>query len=177
MGRQGTVDHQTMDWLAKLLFDVRPARWASGGSWRLEFLGAPRHDRALAAIALALIGTWGVWFLYRKEGRAIRLSMRLFLASLRLLVLGMVVIMLLEPLLIFTRLEMIPSNLIVLKDVSESIGLSDSYPDAAQADQIAAALGLPGRANELRKQTRAQLADRLLKAGPLEKLSAGGDRQ
>ncbi|HEY8750794.1 MAG TPA: hypothetical protein VIM11_22610 [Tepidisphaeraceae bacterium] len=166
-----------MDWLAKLLFGVKPARWAAGGHWRLEFLAAPRHDMALVAGLVAMIGAWGVWYLYRKEGRGIRLPMQAVLAGLRMIVLVMVVVMMLEPELVFTRQEMIPSNLVVLKDASDSIQLRDAYADTAQAEQIAAAMELPGKTNELRQQTRAQLADRLLKNGLLEKLSADGDRR
>src|SRR3954454_20487215 len=166
-----------MDQLVRLLFGVKPSRWAEGGRWHLEFLALPRHDMALAAVAAALVGAWGVWYLYRREGRGIRLPTRLAPGGLRLVVLGIVVAMLLEPALVFTRREMIPSHLIVLKDASESVELRDAYADAAQADRIAAAMGLAGRANDLRQLTRAHLADRVLKAGLLDALAAGGDRR
>ena len=82
-----------------------------------------------------------------------------------------------EPVLVFTRREMIQSNLIVLKDASESVELRDAYLDTKQADAMAAALGLPGKANDLRQQTRAQLADHVLNSGLLAKLAANDDRK
>lgn len=166
-----------MDWLAKQLFGVKPARWAAGGSWRLEFLALPRHDAALAAVVLALAGLWGIWFLYRREGRGLGIRIRLLLAGLRVVVLAALIVMLLEPVLVFTRQEMIPSNLVVLKDASDSVQLRDAYPDAAQAADVAAAVGLAGKASEFRQLTRAQLADRVLAAGLLDRLAAGGDRR
>jgi hypothetical protein len=89
----------------------------------------------------------------------------------------MVVVMLLEPVLVFVRKEMIQSNLLVLKDASDSLELRDAYADGAQADQVAGALGLAWKANELRQQKRSQLGERVLNRGLLEKLAASGDRR
>lgn len=165
-----------MDWLIQHLLRIRAASWAQGGDWSIEFAAIPRHDIALAVLALVAVGVWGVWYLYKREGRTISLRMRVLLAGLRLIVLASVVVMLLEPVLVFSRKETDPSNLIVLKDGSESMSLRDAYIDLAQADKVAAALGLPGQAGELRQRTREDLASHVLKNGLMEKLAAGGDR-
>src|SRR5687767_4197094 len=165
-----------MRWFLEHLLGVDPATWAEGGRWRVELLALPRQDRALLAAALVMLGAWGVWYLYRREGRTIGLVTRWFLASLRLVVLAAVLVMLLEPVLVFTRQEWVPSNLLVLRDASESMDVRDAYPDAALAERVAAALALPGKAGDLRKLTRSELARRVMDAGLADHLGAGGDR-
>ncbi len=166
-----------MNWLLQHLLRIKPATWAAGGSWRVELLALPRHDQALAAAAIAALSVWGVFHLYRREGRTIGPITRWSLATLRLTVLCALVLMLLEPVLVFTRQEFVPSILIVLKDASESMDLRDAYVDATHADGIAKALALPGNVAELRQRTRGELADRALFSGLSDALGAGGDRQ
>lgn len=165
-----------MDWLIRHLLNIRPASWAEGGHWSLDLASLPRSDLALAAGALAIFGIWGVWWLYRREGRGLGVPIRCLLAGLRLIVLACAVGMLLEPVLVFSRDEWVPSNLIVLQDRSESMDLRDAYADAGEAQKIATTLGLPGGAAELRQRSRAELAGRVMESGLLDRLAANGDR-
>src|SRR5262245_6317988 len=165
-----------MDWLIRHLLKIKPAGWAEGGHWNVDFASVPRNDLALAAGALAIFGIWGVWWLYRKEGRGLGVPIRCVLAGLRLIVLGSVLVMLLEPVLVFSQDEWIASNLIVLKDQSESMDLRDAYADTGEALRVSAALSLPGGSAELRQRTRGELAAKVLESGLLEKLAANGDR-
>ncbi len=164
-----------MRWLLEHLLRIQTDS-AANSRWRLELLSLPRHDSALLAGAVALLGIFMVWLLYRREGKTIRTLTRYVLLSLRLIVLASVVFMLLEPVIVFTRVDHVPSNLLVLRDASESSDLRDAYADAAQADRLAAALNLSGKTKELRERTRRQLADRALEGGLLNKLGANGDR-
>jgi hypothetical protein len=162
--------------LIHILLGVDPAPWAEGGSWRLEWLAWPRGDWALAALLFIIAATWGVLWLYRREGRNLALPVRVMLATLRMVAMLGIVVMLLEPVIVFTRKEWVPSNLLVLLDRSDSKDLRDAWVEQPLAERTAAALRLDGGADELRRQSRASLAERALAGGLSEKLAAGGAR-
>lgn len=162
--------------LIHILLGVDPAPWAEGGGWRLEWLAWPRGDWTLAILFFIAAATWGVLWLYRREGRNLALPVRVMLTTLRMLALLGLVAMLLEPVIVFTKQEFVPSNLLVLLDRSESMDLRDAYVDAPRAERTATALALPGGADELRQRSRASLVDRVLFNGLSEKLGAAGDR-
>lgn len=162
--------------LFNILFGLNPTSWAAGGSWRVDWLALPRHDRALMLLVALVIGAWGISALYRREGRGVAAWQRWMLTSLRIIALLALVAMLLEPVVVFTKTEWIPSNLIVLKDQSSSMDMRDAYVDAGRAATIAEALKLPGAANELRDRTRENLVDRAIDPNLLEALASGGDR-
>jgi len=135
--------------------------------WSLGLNARPEGPWAVAAIAAALLAIGGVWYLYRAEGRDLSRPVRLLLASLRLMILGLVAIMLLELVLVQTLTEYLPSRLLVLLDTSESMGLEDPYTDEQLGQQTAGALGLTTSAAEpdlasLRKAARIDLARRAL---------------
>jgi hypothetical protein len=160
----------------EILLGLDPAAWTAGGEWRLEWLALPRHDAALIAIVAAVLGGWLILWLYRREGRGLAWGHRLGLATLRGLALLGVVVMLLEPGIVFRTTEWVPSNLIVLTDASDSMHLRDAYADEAGAARVAETLKLPGGIDELRSRPRAWLAERLLRSGTLDALAANGDR-
>ncbi len=90
---------------------------------------------------------------------------RLVLATLRALVLGGVLLMLMEAVLVVTRPELIDSHLLVLLDVSESMSLTDAYTKEDQARQTASKLGLLNADGQpdlaaLRQRSRFDLAQR-----------------
>jgi len=89
--------------------------------------------------------------------------MRLLLIGLRLVVLGCVACMLLELVLVMTKKELVPSQMIVLVDNTESMGLKDPYPDKQFAERIVRELATSSTdagVDELRKKTRIELAGR-----------------
>src|SRR5260370_25232717 len=87
-----------------------------------------------------------------------------------------VVVMLLEPVIVFTKTEYVPSTILVLRDNSESMDLKDAYASAAYAERLAQALNLTGGAKELRETMRWQLVDRVMNGGLAKSLTSGGDR-
>ncbi len=93
--------------------------------------------------ALALVG---IWYLYRGEASNVGRAMRLLLIGLRGLVLVCVAFMLLELVLVITKHESAPSQLVVLVDTSESMGLNDPYPDDEVQATLAGKLGYEGAA-------------------------------
>src|SRR5271170_6302840 len=132
--------------LIQHLLHVQPASWAQGGQWRLELLAWPGHDVSLALGAVVLAAGWGLVWLYRREGRNVGALMLGCLVCLRLIVLLGVLAMLLEPLLVFSKTEMVPSTLVVLQDASDSMGFRDAFVDAGRARRVADALKLRGPA-------------------------------
>jgi hypothetical protein len=162
--------------LIELLLNVKPSSWMQGGRWRLEWISLPRHDAALLCTAAAGAILWLVWFLYRREAQTTWRPVRWLLLLLRILVLGGVVTMLLEPVLVFQKIEYVPSNLIVLNDVSESMDIKDAYVDSGEAKKLATAFGLSGGADQLRSMSRRQLVQRAMDGGLPDRLAAGGDR-
>ena len=70
-----------------------------------------------------------VIFLYRREARRLRAMVLIPLMTLRALAFIGVGIMLLQPVLVFSRKEYVPSRLPVLVDTSRSMGLQDAYAD------------------------------------------------
>ena len=72
--------------LLEIFLGIKPAPWAEGGSWRLEWLSMPKHDKLLMLIVLAAAATWGVMYLYRREGRSLSLTTRIGLSALRMIV-------------------------------------------------------------------------------------------
>ncbi len=161
--------------LAQFLFNVHRAAWAAGGQWRVEWRSVPHGDAGLVAAAVAAAGVWGIWWVYRRDGRDVHPAVRWGLVGLRLLVLAAAVVMLMEPVLVFSQTEHVPSTVIVLSDVSDSMDLHDAWPDDGRAAAVARNLHLPN-ADAVRRATRGELAERALTGGLLDRLAANGDR-
>src|SRR5215469_5045666 len=96
--------------LIQFLFNVKAASWTSGGSARLEWLNLPSHDIALLVLAATLAAAIGILFLYRREAKELSRAIRAGLAALRFLALLGVLLMLLEPAIVFVKQELIPSH-------------------------------------------------------------------
>ncbi|HEV2972204.1 MAG TPA: hypothetical protein VGY55_19680 [Pirellulales bacterium] len=161
--------------LLRYLLNVEPAPWTEGGEMRLGWLNLPQHDFALLLLLGIVAAAAAILYLYHREGRMLSRFARLSLAALRFLTLAGVLAMLLEPAIIFTKRETIPSRLLVLVDDSESLDFKDAYVDAGQAKRIADALQLKS-VDALREQTRLKLAERAFERGLLTKLAENGDR-
>ena len=164
-----------MNSLLDRLLGLKPAQWAGGGTRRLEWLQMPRHDLLLLLLLSAAATAWGVMYLYRREKRNLTLPMRITFSALRLITIGGVVVMLLEPVVVFTKTDQIPSTILVLRDRSDSMTFQDAYANQAFADRLISALGLSG-IKELRSSTRQQLIDRVFAGGLVKKLQSNGDR-
>jgi hypothetical protein len=162
--------------LFQLLFHVHRAAWAAGGGWRVEWLSMPKQDAGLIAVAAAAVGLWLVWLVYRHDARGIHPAVRWSLFALRLVVLASAIVMLLEPALVFSQVEHVPSTLIVLSDASDSMDLHDAWGDDRRAAAVARNLKLPGGADAVRRATRGALADRAVSTTLLDALAANGDR-
>jgi hypothetical protein len=165
-----------MNRLLQVIFGLGDAPLAPGGRWRLEWGSVPTGDRALLWIVAILLAAVGIWWLYRVEAASRRPSIRLLLGAVRLLVLGAVAVMLLEPILIFSHVEHEPSNMIVLLDNSRSMGLRDAWQAQSAGQALADALHLSDGVRGLRKLTRLEQAAKLLNGGLLTQLESGGGR-
>ena len=100
----------------EILFGVDSEPWAEGGRWQLEYNALPTGDMALLMLVLLLVSAFGIWLLYRWEARFLRRRMRIFLSSLRMVILLAVVAMLTEPVVVLSKKEFVPSHLLVLLD-------------------------------------------------------------
>ena len=127
----------------------------------MGWLNVPQHEAVLALMLGVVAAAAVILYLYRREGKMLSRFARLTLASLRFLTLAGVLAMLLEPAIIFTKRETIPSRLLVLVDDSESMDFKDAYVDPKQAKGIVDALQLKST-DDLREQTRLKLAERTL---------------
>lgn len=162
--------------LLKLLLGADPAPWTDGGSWSLDWLALPAGDWALLGLVGLAAATWGAAWLYRREGRGLGLGVRLTLTALRVLALLGVVAMLLEPVMVFSKKEWQPANLLILTDISESMELRDAWQDQARAARLAELLKLKNGPTELRERSRLELARQLFQQKLRQPLAADGDR-
>ena len=158
------------------IFGLNAPDWTAGGDWSLEWLALPKGDRALLLLAIILGVTVGIWFLYRIEGRLISRRWRLVLSALRVAALLVAAAMLLEPVVVLSKEEQVPSHLIVLVDSSGSMGLQDAWRDEAEATRVAKHFGITEGSNGLRKLSRAELARRVLGDETLKRLEGDGAR-
>ncbi len=142
---------------------------------RLGWQSLPQHDDALLLLVGVVAAALGILYLYRREGKLLSRGKRITLASLRFLTMAGVLAMLLEPAIIFTKRETIPSRLLVLVDDSESLDFKDAYVDAKQAKRIVDTMQFKS-IDELRDQSRSKLAQRALDRGLMAKLAESGDR-
>ncbi len=165
-----------MQRLSELLFGIEPSTWADGGRWSLEWLGLPEGDRRLVLLAVMLLAGIGLWWLYRREAALVSPLRRIVLFGLRLCVLCLPLVMLLEPVIVISREEHVPSHVLVLVDASPSMGLRDAWRDEAAAAQVAQHFAVENGVAGLRELPRLDLAQRFLSPQLLEALQRDGDR-
>lgn len=158
------------------LLGVEPEDWAEGGTWSLQWLGAPRGGDTVFFIILGALVVAGLFaWLYRREGGQMSTPVRVLLFSLRVMLAGIVLVMLLEPALVLSRIEKKPSELLILVDTSQSMGLSDAWIDPQEAADAARVTGLES-ASDLSSTTRIKLAQRLVDSKLMEDLKKNGAR-
>jgi hypothetical protein len=148
-----------------------------GSDSRLEFAALPKGTGAVAVILGTLLLVALLWRLYQWERRGLSRAKRALLVALRILTLLAVAVMLVEPVLVSSLRESVPSQLLLVIDDSESMKFSDPYTDNSRAVEIAAKMELEsagGRApvDRLRETPRLDLVKTVL--GPsLEALARG----
>ncbi len=108
-----------------------------------ELRNVPEGWWAVAGVALLGVLLWSVVWMYRREGRlGATMPARMFLATLRCLVLLALAVVLLEPVRVRIVRRWIDSYAIVLVDDSSSMDLTDRYRDAATADRVKSVLAV-----------------------------------
>jgi len=145
------------DFLQWLLGLKQVPDWAAGGSWHVQLQSKPEGLWAIVCVAVGGLAVAGIWYLYRTELSQVRPLMRVALVATRLLVLTCVAFMLLELVFVITKRESQPSNLLVLVDTSESMGLNDPYPDDEKLSDLATKLGYES-SEPMRKEQRLAIA-------------------
>lgn len=162
-------------WL-EILFGIEPSSWAEGGEWSLDWLALPYGDRMLLLLALLLGIVVGLYWLYRREAPHVSPPRRALLMGLRLMAVGLAACMLFEPIIVLSREEFIPSNLIVLTDVSESMSLRDAWRDESLGARIASTFRIEKGIEGLREKNRLDLAQLALSPELLAALEDNGNR-
>jgi hypothetical protein len=147
------------------------------GQARLEFAALPRGATGAALVVLAISLVALFWWLYKREGRGLSVPKRVGMVSLRTLTILALGVMLLEPVLIFSRRETLRSHLLIVVDDSESMKFSDPYTDNSRAAELAARLKVRsqgGRSpiDQLRETPRLDLVKSVLQPS-LEALARG----
>ncbi len=165
-----------MNKFLEILFGIESSSWTEGGNWSTEWVGLPTGDGMLLFLIGAVILVAGGWWLYKRDARQVPLGRRCFLYAIRISILCLVIAMLLEPILVLSKEEKIPSHLLVLLDTSPSMSLKDAWKDEDNAIEVSQKLGLSANTDALRKMDRMQLAKKLIDESLVKDLSAEGAR-
>ena len=168
-----------MNRIWQMLLGIEPSSpgVVTGGDSRLEFASLPRGTVAIVMILGALVLLALLWKLYGWERRELSRAKRTLLIGLRMLTLLAAAIMLIEPVLVSTRRETVPSHLMIVVDDSESMKFSDPYTDSSRAADLATSLKLESAGGKspverLRETPRIDLVKKVM--GPqLEALARG----
>jgi hypothetical protein len=178
-------------------FLIRAGKWLVGFDWdkiRKEDIVEPQLLGKVTGwwLFLVVLGVgaiiWLTFHCYRREGRAPLLT-KMSLAAVRTLVVLLVLVMLLEPALVVSRVRETLSPVIVLADASESITIDDLYNDAKDAQAVATATGgQPGAIlnrriprqtilNDVLNNPKLDLLNKLARNNPVELYSFSVDRK
>jgi len=159
-----------------ILFGLDRSSWTEGGRWTLDWISLPTGDRMLLLLAILALFAGGLAVIYRWDARQTSRLARWFLFATRVLLLLIAVTMLLEPVLVLSKEEKLPSHLLVLVDNSPSMELRDAWKDETFGAQVANTLKVPGGVPGLRERTRLDLARMVLSDEMLKTLSQDGKR-
>ena len=162
--------------LWEILFGIDRSSWTEGGRWTLDWISLPGGDRMLLLLAVLAIFGVGLAMIYKWDARQTGKLARWSLFALRALLLLIAVGMLLEPVLVLSKEEKLPSHLLVLVDNSPSMELRDAWKDEVAGAQVATNLGIPNGVSGLREKTRLDLARTVLSPELLKTLSQDGKR-
>ena len=165
-----------MNRILEILFGIQSSSWAEGGHWSAQWVGLPSGDRMLLLIVGIAVLLVGGWWLYQRDARQLPVLRRFLLYSIRIGLVLLVIAMLLEPVLVLSKEEKIPSHLLVLLDTSQSMALKDAWQDEERAMEVSRSLGMSSDVDLLRNMNRLQLAHKLVNESFLKDLSAQGSR-
>lgn len=146
-----------LNWLCKLFYPET----LSIIDWRIHFAG---NVPSWLVIFLIILSGAGVFWLYRKEAAELALRFRIALSVLRFLTWVTVILLVLRPQLVLDRMVEPKTNLAVLLDTSESMGLNDQLADREyQLQAVRAAKGTANAPESLKAddQSWAQKTPRL----------------
>lgn len=160
----------------EILFGLNSSSWTEGGSWSLDWISLPAGDRMLLLLTVIVIFGGGLALVYRWDARQTSRFARWSLLVTRVILLLLAVAMLLEPVLVLSKEEKLPSHLIVMVDNSPSMELRDAWKDEAVGEQVATTFGMTGGVAALREKTRLDLARAALAPEMLAQLSQNGKR-
>ncbi|MCA9022500.1 MAG: hypothetical protein KDA74_20265, partial [Planctomycetaceae bacterium] len=164
----------TLNGILEFLFGIKNSAWTEGGHWSAQWVGLPGGDWRLLLILGILVLIGGGWWLYKRDAQQVPFVRRCLLYSIRISIVLLVIAMLLEPILVLSKEEKIPSHLLVLMDNSLSMSLKDAWKDEDKANKVSRNLGMSADTAELRQMNRMQLAQKLVNESFLKKLSADG---
>lgn len=159
-----------------MLFGIQTSSWTEGGHWSAQWVGLPSGDRMLFLVLGVVVLVIGGWWLYQRDASQIPLLRRCLLYGIRISLVLLVIAMLLEPILVLSKEEKIPSHLLVLLDTSQSMSLNDAWQDEERAMEVSRSLGMSADVDSLRRMNRLQLAHKLVNESFLKDLSADGQR-
>jgi hypothetical protein len=173
------IESKVMNRIWQMLLGIEPSSpgVVTGGDSHLEFASLPRGTVAVVLIVGGLLLLALLWKLYRWERRELSPAKRALLIGLRMLTVLAAAIMLIEPVLVSTRRETVPSHLMIVVDDSESMKFSDPYTDNSRAVDLATSLKLESAGGKspvdrLRETPRLDLVKKVV--GPnLEALARG----
>lgn len=163
--------------LLEALFGADLSGLDDAARWSVEWTGAGDGQDFGFWLAVALLAAvLGVRFLYRRDAPDVSPRVRAAFVALRVVVAALLVAILLEPVLVLERRDAVPSNLLVLVDGSDSMGLADPVAEGPGGDALARELGAADAA-ELAALSRAERARRALGGGLRADLAADGARR
>jgi hypothetical protein len=154
------------DWM-RSLFGVEAGEVPPDATARFEFANLPGGAAGLLAwvAVIALVG--GVFWIYRREGRA-SLRIKYGLAALRALMLIAAVLVILEPILAIDRIEEVDKSTVIILDDSLSLSAKDRYADPA----LRAAISNATRVEDPSRVPRFELVNQALQNSGLPGLLA-----
>lgn len=112
-------------------------------------------------LIVVLIGVFVFW-LYNREIDTCPRPIRMLLAGMRFAVLLLLVLMFLKPSVVFRQVNVIKSNIALLRDSSLSFARQDKYADPATIDALAKVTGIPAEQIAAGSPTRAELVQSAL---------------
>lgn len=146
------------------------------GTPRLQWANLPESWGVFVLIALIAAICFGVFWMYRREINTCSMPVKLTMASLRLIVLLLLVVMFLKPSVFYQQINEIKPTIAFLRDGSLSFDRGDRYRSQDEVNQLAKVTGLEAGEIESGQIKRSTLLNTAFRKNPelLEKLRDKG---